>query len=236
MKERVQKIISNTGFCSRRKAEILIQQNRVYVNNKIIYLGEKADANIDRIRVDNYIIPNKTKTKVLLLNKPPGIISSCNDEQRRKTVLHLIPVNLRKGMHPIGRLDMYSRGALILTNNGYLTFHLTHPKYEHSKTYQVLLSGNMTQGSIEEWRKGIILENKKTKQAMVTILKRFERKLLLEIVITEGRNRQIRKIAEKFNCRVLDLKRVKIANINIGDLKEGDWRELDKKEWEPFLN
>ncbi len=235
MKQRLQKIIGQAGICSRRKAEQLILQRRVFVNRKQATIGEKADVNIDTIQIDNYIIPKKIKNKVILINKPPGIVCSCNDNFGRKTVIDLIPKELKEGMHPVGRLDMFSRGALILTNNGLLTYQLTHPKYEHKKTYLVLVSGDFSKESLDEWRNGISIDGKKTRQAIVIIRRKYNNKTLLEIVISEGRNRQIRKIAEKLGLQVIDLMRIKIATIELLGLNEGCWRELELNEWQNLL-
>ncbi len=235
MVQRIQKIIGQAGICSRRKAEKLILENRVFINQRVAKIGEKADIKMDKIRIDNYIIPNKLTSKVVLLNKPPGIISSCNDNLGRKTVLDLIPTDIREGMYPVGRLDMYSRGALLITNNGLLTYQLTHPKYEHKKTYRVLISGIISNKSIELWQNGVMIDGKKTNKANVIIKKQYKNRSLLEIVISEGRNRQIRKISEKLGLRVIDLIRIKIANIELGDLHEGSWRELNSNEWQNLL-
>ncbi len=235
MKQRLQKIIGRAGICSRRKAENLLKGGRVLVNGRIASIGEKADVNLDVITIDNYIIPKYSSNKVILLNKPPGIVSTCNDEFGRKTVIDLLPTFLKKGMYPIGRLDMYSRGAIILTNNGYLTLQLTHPRYHHTKTYHVLVSGNLSNQEVNEWRKGIIINSTKTKEIIVKVLNRYSNKTLLEIILTEGKNRQIRKIAEKLGNKIFDLKRVKVATIGLNGLDEGSWRELTLNEWEPLL-
>ena len=134
---RLQKIISDSGILSRRKADLLIRQGRVTLNGRRAILGEKANPNYDHILVDGRDLPKKLNHKVLLLNKPYGVISSCLDNHGRRTILSLIPSQLRPGMHPVGRLDFDSRGAILLTNNGDLTLRLTHPKYSHTKTYLV---------------------------------------------------------------------------------------------------
>ena len=142
---RLQKIISESGLISRRKADLLIKQGRVTLNGKRASLGEKADPAYENILVDGRDLPKKLNHKVFLLNKPYGVISSCQDNHGRKTILSLIPSHLRHGMHPVGRLDLDSRGAILLTNNGDLTLRLTHPKYSHTKTYLVWVSGRPSQ-------------------------------------------------------------------------------------------
>ena len=236
MHQRLQKIIGAAGICSRRRAEELILAKRVFVNNKLASLGDKADEQIDVIKIDEYIIPKVNKSKVILLNKPAGIVCSCNDNQGRKTVLDLLPNTLRQGMYPIGRLDMYSRGAIILTNNGFLTLQLTHPRYKHTKTYKVLIKGRPNKEVLQKWKNGVIIDGKKTKEAKIFVMKNLQNKTLLEVEISEGRNRQIRKIGSKLGHEVIDLQRTKIANIKLDGLKEGNWRSLDKIEWQYLLN
>ena len=136
-KERLQKIIASSGLCSRRQAERFILENRVSINGKIARLGDKGDTNIDKIFVDETRLFEDKYKRVFLINKPIGVISSCHDQYGRSTVLNVLPKLIRKGIYPIGRLDINSRGALILTNHGELTLKLTHPKYKHEKAYLV---------------------------------------------------------------------------------------------------
>ncbi len=235
MRERIQKILSRSGICSRRKAELLIIQNRILVNNIVASIGDKADINNDIIKVDGYIIPKNIDYKVFLLNKPTGIISSCNDEKNRKTVIDMIPGHLQKGMHPIGRLDKNSRGAILLTNNGLLTLHLTHPKYKHTKIYHVCVKGKVSPMTVNDWSRGVYIENKITKKASVEIIKIQDSKTFLRIELSEGMNRQIRKVAEKLGHNVIDLQRVQIAHIKLNETKEGSWREIYKEDWQNLL-
>ncbi len=235
MKERIQKIISKAGICSRRKAEILIEERRIQVNDKIALLGQKADLGDDIIKVDGHIISAVISYSVILINKPSGVICSCKDTHGRKTVLDLLPKSLQKGIYPIGRLDKDSRGALLLTNNGLLSLKLTHPKYNHEKTYEVWISGKPSKESIKKWRGGICINEKITRPALVNIIKKDNNKTLLKIVLSEGRNRQIRRVASELGHKVLDLKRVAISTIKLGDLDEGSWRKLQAPEWQNLL-
>ena len=234
--KRLQKIISESGLASRRKADLLIRQGRVILNGSKAILGEKADPVLDRILVDGKDLPKKLHNKVFLLNKPYGFISSCQDNHGRKTILSLIPSHLRNGMHPVGRLDFNSRGAILLTNMGELTLRLTHPKYSHTKTYLVWVNGQPSQSILNNWRRGILLEGKMTMPAKVEVLNKNNHKTLLKVILKEGRNRQIRRIASLIGHPVLDLQRISISNINLNGLQEGKWRELHTKEWNSFIN
>ncbi len=233
---RLQKIISESGLLSRRKADLIINDGRVTVNGKKATLGEKADPLKDEIKIDGSKIPNKLNYKVILLNKPLGIISSCNDTHGRETVISLIPSFLRKGLHPVGRLDSDSRGAILLTNNGDLTLRLTHPKYSHTKSYLVWVKGQPEKSVLNAWRKGVLLEGKMTMPAKVELVDKINSNTLLKVTLREGRNRQIRKLADLFGYPVKDLQRIAISNIRLNDLQEGHWRELKHKEWTSIIN
>ena len=233
---RLQKLISDAGLFSRRKADLLIRQGRVSLNGRKAIIGEKADPLIDQILVDGMQLPKKLNQKVLLLNKPCGILSSCKDPHGRKTVLNLIPLNLRIGLHPVGRLDAESRGALLLTNNGDLTLRLTHPKYLHTKTYLVWLKGHTSKAVLNSWRKGVLLDGKITMPADIELLNKGNNKTLLKVILKEGRNRQIRRIADLFGHPVEDLQRIAISSIKLNSLREGEWREVKKNEWISILN
>ena len=233
---RVQKIISDYGLSSRRVADLLIKQGRVTINGRTAIVGEKADPSSDHILVDGKDLPKKLNNKVILLNKPIGILSSCKDPHGRKTVINLIPSILRRGIHPVGRLDSDSRGAILLTNYGELTLRLTHPRYSHTKTYLVWVSGKPNGKILNTWREGVLLDGKMTMPADIKMMNTINNKTLLKITLKEGRNRQIRRMAEIFGHPVQDLQRIAISNINLNGLKEGKWRELKRKEWISILD
>ena len=233
--ERLQKLIAAAGLCSRRKAEELLRQQRVSVNGQVAGLGDRADPEQDRICVDGRPLRTPEATRLLLLNKPVGVISSCHDPRGRRTVLDLIPNHLRRGLHPIGRLDADSRGALLLTNRGQLTLRLSHPRYEHSKTYRVWLEGDPSPGQLQSWRDGVWLDGQRTQPAKVQRLRREGGRTLLEVTLQEGRNRQIRRTADQLGHPVLDLQRIAIAGIPLGSLAEGEWRALHKGEWRHLM-
>jgi 23S rRNA pseudouridine2605 synthase len=227
MAERVQKILANWGVASRRQAEKLILAGRVSLNGSVVNLGQLADPHNDRLEVDGLVIKNRPQLTYILLNKPAGVISTCDDPQGRSTVLELLPPSLRKGqgIHPVGRLDRDSTGALLLTNDGELTLSLTHPRYHLPKTYRVWVEGRPSEAVLETWRNGVELLGKKTLPAEVTILQRERDKTLLEIVLTEGRNRQIRSVAQQLGYNVVRLHRSAIGLIRLR-LPVGKYRLL----------
>ncbi|MEC4893910.1 MAG: pseudouridine synthase [Oscillatoria sp. PMC 1051.18] len=239
MQERVQKIISQWGIASRRQAEKMIAAGRVHLNGTVVELGQKADPTKDRLEVDGKLIKSGSRPTLvyILLNKPKSVVSTCRDPQGRTTVIDLLPKKLRyqQGIHPVGRLDADSTGALLLTNNGQLTLCLTHPRYHLPKTYQVWVEGNLPDSVLKAWRQGIILSGKKTLPAEVEVRARSRDKTLLKVVLTEGRNRQIRRVAEQLGLKVRSLHRTAIGPISLqlADepiLKSGHYRFL--KEFE----
>ena len=235
MRQRVQKLMSAAGYCSRRQAEELLRQGRVGVNGTIAALGDQADPTTDLICVDGRPLSMVTEERVLLLNKPPGVISSCHDPQGRRTVLDLIPSDLRRGLHPVGRLDADSRGALLLSNQGDLTLRLTHPRYAHSKTYKVTVTGTPDHSKLEQWRQGLELDGSHTLPADITLIQSRKRNSVLEVILREGRNRQIRRIASLLGHPVVDLQRIAIGGLALGSTAEGCWRELSRQEWRSLI-
>jgi pseudouridine synthase len=233
--QRLQKLIAAAGICSRRRAEELLQAGRVQVNGHTAHLGDRADPNADDIRLDGQPLRAKAPPLVLLLNKPVGVVSSCRDPEGRPTVLDLLPPELAQGqgLHPVGRLDAASRGALLLSNDGALTLRLTHPRYGHRKRYRVWVQGEPTTETLARWRAGVPLDGRPSLPVELRRLAHGRGNTQLELVLREGRNRQIRRTAELLGHPVLDLQRTAIGAIDLGALPEGRWRRLDPREWEP---
>jgi 23S rRNA pseudouridine2605 synthase len=234
MGERLQKILSKWGIASRRRAEALIIEGRVTLNGVPATLGQQADPDRDAIEVDGQPVlsGDRPRSVYLLMNKPYGVVSTCQDQFGRKTVLDVLPKSIRQcqGIHPVGRLDAASTGALLLTNDGTFTFRLTHPSHSIAKTYEVWVRGTPNQEILNQWRQGVMLDGRKTRPAQVAILKKEPHRTLLNIVLREGRNRQIRRMAEQLGHPVLRLHRTAIGPITLHSLKPGDFRELTTSE------
>ena len=231
MEERLQKYLANVGIASRRKCEELIIQGKIKVNGKIVTeLGTKINPEKDIIEYENNKITNNKKNVYILLNKPIGYVTTVEDQFNRDTVLDLIKIKER--IVPVGRLDMYTSGALLLSNDGDFIYKITHPKHEVEKTYTVTIKGIIKQEEVEQLKNGVKIEDYITRPARVKILKTDEEKDIsrLEIIIHEGKNRQVRKMCEAIGKKVLALHRSKIQNISVKDLKLGEWRYLTQKE------
>lgn len=236
--ERLQKIISQWGIASRREAEAMIAAGRVRCNGIVAQLGQKADPQIDRIEVDGKLIQplHRPELIYLLLNKPTGVVSTCEDPQKRPTVIDLLPPQLQtgQGIHPVGRLDVDSTGALLLTNDGELTFALTHPRHHISKTYHVLVEGHPPKSVLQQWRQGVVLDGRKTLPARVRRLGQDANQTVLEIILWEGRNRQIRRMTEQLGYPVIKLHRTAIGSIQLDStnraLPIGQYRHLNQLE------
>ena len=223
--ERLQKIIAESGYCSRRKAEELIVSGKVSVDGKTIKeLGFKCEKEAD-IKINGKPLGKEEKV-VYLLNKPKGIISSVSDDKDRKTVVDLVECEYR--LYPIGRLDFDSSGLILLTNDGALTQKMLHPKYNIDKVYEVTINGLITKDMIEKLEKGVIVDGRKTAPCSIKLLRINDNKKtsFLEVTIHEGRNRQIRKMFEIFGFKVTRLNRIKEANITLGKLQVGEYRKL----------
>lgn len=234
---RLQKYLAEAGIASRRKCEEHILQGRVKVNGKIVTkLGTKVKPDIDKIEFDDKLVATQqAKHTYILLNKPIDYVTTVKDQFHRNTVLDLVKTDKR--LVPVGRLDMYTSGALILTDDGDFVYKITHPKHEISKTYTVTLKGVITKEEIEKLEKGVDIGDFVTSKAKVKILKidDEQNKTRLEITIHEGKNRQIRRMCEAINKKVLALHRSKIGNIGVKNLKLGTWRYLTKKEVDELL-
>ena len=218
---RLQKYLADCGIASRRKSEELIKQGQVKVNGKTITeLGTKVIPNKDIVEYNGKKIELKKEYVYILLNKPIGYVTTVKDQFNRDSVLDLVKTNKR--LVPVGRLDMYTSGALILTNDGDFVYKVTHPKHEIEKTYTVTIIGIVKKEEVEKLKKGVEIEDYITKPAKVKILKIDEEKnqSRLEITIHEGKNRQVRKMCEAIGHKVLDVK----------DIPLGKWRYLNSKE------
>ena len=237
MEERLQKFLANQGICSRRKAEEAILDGKVKVNGKIVnQLGTKINPEKDEIEFENKKINNNTKKVYILLNKPIGYVTTMKDQFERPTVMELIK-DVKEHVVPVGRLDMYTSGALILSNDGDFIFEVTHPKHEITKTYQVTLKGIITEGEIENLQNGVDIGEYITRPAKVRIMKIDKEKQIsrIEIVIHEGKNRQVRRMCEGVGKKVLALHRSKIGLLSVKDLKLGEWRYLKLSEISSLL-
>ncbi len=232
MTARLQKIMSQWGIASRRQAEVMISSGQVLVNGQLARLGDTADPAIDQITIAGRLLAAPPPRHYLLLNKPAGVVSTCTDPEGRSTVLDLLPRNLQQGsgVHPVGRLDIDSTGALLLTNDGELTCLLTHPRHQVSKTYIALVAGHPSPTTLQAWRSGIDLDGKWTLPAQVTVLDQDGRDTRLQIMLREGRNRQVRRVAEQLGHPVLRLERTAIGCIPLHlpeqSLQRGEHRNL----------
>ena len=237
---RLQKFMADAGIASRRKSEELILQGKVYVNNiQIKELGTKIDTEKDIVKYKGKKVNIENKKIYILLNKPIGYVTTTKDQFGRESVLDLIKIKER--LVTAGRLDMYTSGALILSNDGDFINKITHPKHEIEKTYNVTIKGIINENEIEKLKKGVTIINKEkeylTKPAKVKILKTDIKNDVsrIQITIHEGKNRQVRKMCEAIDKKVISLHRCKIGNITVKNIKVGNWRYLEKKEIEGLL-
>lgn len=226
--ERIQKLLAQAGYGSRRACEEFLTEHRVTVNGQIVELGAKADPDRDVIKLDGKRIHQAEQKIYVALNKPIGIVTTNVDEFERKTVRDLIP--LEGHLYPVGRLDADSEGLVLLTNDGDLANALTHPRYEHEKEYRVLVEGEPSESTLKAWRRGVLLEDQMTAPAQVEVTGAERGQTWLRIVMHEGRKRQIREVGGMLGHRVKYLQRVRIGPIRLGVLKLGEWRYLSASE------
>lgn len=235
---RLQKFLAENGIASRRKCEELIENGKVKVNGKIVTkFGTKINPDRDEVEYNGKKIEtSKKEYTYILLNKPIDYVTTVKDQFGRKTVLDLVRTNKR--LVPVGRLDMYTSGAIILTDDGDFVYKVTHPKHEIEKTYNVTVVGKVSKEEVEQIKNGVDIGGFITSKANVKILKIDEEKNVsrIQITIHEGKNRQIRRMCEAIGKKVLSLHRSKIGNISVKNLKLGEWRNLSKKEVENILN
>jgi 23S rRNA pseudouridine2605 synthase len=229
MFERLQKYMAECGIASRRKCEEIILSGRVKVNGVVIKeLGYKINSQEDVVVVDNKIIKPEEKKLYIALNKPEGYVSTVSDERGRKTILDLVKVNER--IYPIGRLDYDTSGLILLTNDGDIYNRVIHPRQIINKKYIAKIAGSPSQENIEKFKKGIDIGGYVTAPAEFKVLERDSKFSSVEIVIHEGKNRQIRRMCDAINHPVITLKRVCVGQIKLGDLELGQWRYLTEGE------
>ena len=232
MEERLQKYLASSGIASRRKAEELILNGKIKVDGRTVTeLGTKINPEVNVVEYNGEVIKQEERKVYILLNKPIDYVTTVKDQFNRPIVTDLIKgVNVK--LLPVGRLDMYTSGALILTNDGDFIYKITHPKHEVEKTYNATVRGIITDEQVEKLRQGVEIEDYITKPAKVKILKIDKEKNLsrVQITIHEGKNRQVRKMCEAVGNKVIALHRAKIGNIDVKDLKVGQWRYLTEKE------
>jgi len=227
---RLQKWLASAGVCSRRKGEVLIQAGRVAVNGQVVSeLGTKIDPAADRVAVDGVPVAAAQEALVyIILNKPRGVVTSC-EQEGVPVVVDLVSCDAR--VYPVGRLDKDSTGLVLLTNDGRLHHGLLHPSFDHEKEYEVTVARPIPDGALHNMAAGMPLMGAKTRPAMVK--RRAERRF--QIILKEGKNRQIRRMVRKVGNHVVALKRVRMASIRLGNLKEGQWRHLTEREVERLL-
>lgn len=229
---RIQKYIADCGVCSRRAAEVMIEQGRVTLNGRPVRLGDKTDGSKDLVRIDGKVVKPITRDKItLMLYKPRGYVTTMSDEQGRKCVADLIAKE-RVRLYPVGRLDKDSEGLLLLTNDGALANKLTHPKNNIPKTYRVIVRGAINREHIKAFERGIYIaeDDYTTRSAEIEILESKEDRTVFYLTLYEGKNREIRKMCEALGLEVLRLKRDKLAALSIGTLRAGQYRALTQKE------
>ena len=241
MEERLQKFLAESGVASRRKSEELILNGKVKVNGTTVTeLGIKINPENDIVEYNGKVIKKENNKVYILLNKPIGYVTTVKDQFKRDTVMDLVK-GVKERVVPVGRLDMYTSGALLLSNDGEFVNKVTHPKHGIEKTYNATLVGKITKEDVEKLTNGVEIEDNgeiyKTKNAKVKILKIDEIKNIsrVQITIHEGKNREVRKMCEAVGKKVLALHRCKIGNIDVKDLALGKWRYLNKKEIEELL-
>ncbi len=235
MEERLQKYLASCGVASRRMSEEIIKSGRVAVNGQIVTeMGVKIKIGTDKVTVDGKDITPEEEHVYLMLNKPEGYVTTAHDPQGRPTVLDLV-AEVPQRVFPIGRLDVDTEGLLFLTNDGELAYRLTHPKFAVTKVYHALVTGKPSEDKLDRMRNGLKLEDGMTKPCTVKVIRRYNHKTMLEITISEGRNRQVRRMCQAIGNPIIELERVKIENIELSQVKRGQYRKLTLEELAPLM-
>ncbi|MBS4868660.1 MAG: rRNA pseudouridine synthase [Eubacterium sp.] len=226
---RLQKYLAEAQVASRRKSEEIIIAGRVSVNNKVVTeLGTKVESDSDIVKVDGKVVRICEKMVYILLNKPEGCVTTVKEQFNRKSVLDYVS-DVKERIYPVGRLDYDTSGLLILTNDGELTYRLTHPKHNVNKTYIADVDREPTEEDMKKFESGIVIDGRKTAPAKIRIIKKGKL-ISLEIKIHEGRNRQVRKMCSAINCNVINLKRIALGDIELGNIEKGSYRVLNENE------
>ena len=228
MTQRIQKILSARGLCSRRRAEELILEGRVTCNGTVAKLGDTADPELDEIKVDGKLLPSASGYVYIMLNKPRGYVTTLSDEKGRPNAAQLIDCGTR--VYPVGRLDMDSEGLLLFTNDGEFANRLMHPKHEVDKTYRVLVAG-YSEEKLEKLKQPIELDGYRIRTPGIKLLRTREKgQAQLLVTIHEGRNRQVRRMCDAAGMKVLRLQRISEGSVKLGNLELGKWRHLTQEE------
>ncbi len=224
---RLQKMLADCGVASRRKSEELIRAGRVRVNGRVAEIGDKVDPVNDKVYVGKRRVTGTARPALhyIMFNKPRGVLTTMSDEKGRKCVADLIK-DIPERVYPIGRLDRDSEGMLLLTNDGAFANHVMHPKKHVNKVYRVSVRPNINDEQVNKLESGVVIDGRKTAPAQVRVVSREEGRSVLEIVIREGRNRQIRKMCDSVGLEVARLKRIAIGGVKLGGLRSGMWRDL----------
>ncbi len=231
---RLQKFISQCGIASRRKAEELITQGKVKINGQTASLGDKVTP-ADKVYVSGRrVVMPKVSYRYIMLNKPRGFITTMNDERGRKCVAQLVQ-NVGERVYPVGRLDKDSEGMLIFTNDGEFANKIMHPRNSVYKYYRVTVRPSITEDQLVKLETGVELDGRKTAPAIVHVLHKEQGRVVLEMILHEGKNREIRRMCEAVGLEVARLRRTQIGNVKMGMLKQGDWRDLTEKEVKNLL-
>ncbi len=231
-KIRLQKFFTDMGIMSRRASEKVILAGNVKINGKIASLGDKIDPEKDTVIYNGKVIkPQASKKRYIMLNKPLGYVTTAKDEKGRETVFSLL-TDIEERVYPVGRLDMYSEGLLIFTNDGELTNRLTHPKHDMSKVYSVIIKGEISPDALHKLNSPMEIDGYKLKPVKVRIISSKDGATNTLFTLNEGRNRQIRKMCESVGLTIMRLTRISVGKLKLGELERGKWRELTKNEIE----